>query len=195
MGGAPVLQVLTRCFRRPSMLVRNLASVAALGAGVEHTLLVDTLKGRGASYEALATVPVRGQYIWILDDDDICIFPGLLTELRRLAAKRVDVVVVRMDHGELGFCRMMRTGGRPELGKIGCSACIVRRRGGMEVRAVFVPGAYTSDFAFAAFLLDTEARRDGATEKGGYEVEWLDVVASRVQRRVWGGGVSAKAGG
>jgi hypothetical protein len=188
MGGAPVLQVLTRCFRRPSMLVRNLASVAALGAGVEHTLLVDTLgRGVGASYEALATVPVRGQYIWILDDDDICIFPGLLTELRRLAAKRVDVVVVRMDHGELGVLPDdAHWRAAPELGKIGCSACIVRREVWMEARAVFVPGAYTSDFAFAAFLLDTEARRDGATEKGGYEVEWLDVVASRVQRRSLG---------
>lgn len=189
----PFLQVFTRCFRRPSMLVRNLASVAALGAGVEHTLVVDTGqadgqgRGVGASYEALAAVPVRGQYIWILDDDDICIFPGLLTELRRLAAKRTDVVVVRMDHGELGILPDdARWRAAPELGKIGCSACIVRREVWLEARAVFMPGAYTSDFAFAAFLLDTEARRDGATEKGGYEVEWLDVVASRVQRRSLG---------
>ena len=77
MGGAPVLQVLTRCFRRPSMLVRNLASVAALGAGVEHTLLVDTL-GRGVARVTRRWRQCRygGQYIWILDDDDICIFPG-----------------------------------------------------------------------------------------------------------------------
>ena len=69
-------------------------------------------------------------------------------------------------------------------------------RGVDGARAVFVPGAYTSDFAFAAFLLDTEARRDGATEKGGYEVEWLDVVASRVQRRSLGAaGKCEKQGG
>lgn len=182
----PMLQVLTRCFRRPRMLAANLRSVAALGDGVEQTLLVDTLgRGIGASYEALAAVPVRGQYVWILDDDDVCIYPDLARDLRKLAGKRPDVVVVRMDHGDLG---VLPDGAHwqaaPALGKIGCSACIVRREVWLEARAAFVPGAYASDFAFAQKLLIAESAEK--SDKQGYVVEWLDVVASRVQRRSLG---------
>lgn len=197
MAGAPLLQVLTRCFRRPRMLTANMRSVVALGAGVEQTLLIDTGlrggagRGVGASYEALAALPVRGQYIWILDDDDVCIFPDLLRELRKAAARRADVVVVRMDHGDgLGVLpddAHWKTA--PELGKIGCSACIVRREVWLEARSAFVPGSYTSDFEFARFLLDAKAQRRNEgqlQEKQGYLVEWLDEVASRVQRRSMG---------
>ena len=61
MGGAPVLQVLTRCFGDHRCWCAIWLRWRRWGAGVEHTLLVDTLgRGVGASYEALATVPVRG---------------------------------------------------------------------------------------------------------------------------------------
>lgn len=174
MAGAPLLQVLTRCWRRPSLLQANLKSVAALGEGVEQTCVVDTEgRGIGASYEALARLEVRGQYIWILDDDDICIEPGLVGRLRELMRKRPDVVMVRMDHGDgLGVLPgEAQWGQAPVQGGIGCSGFMVRREVWLAERDVLVPGEYASDYRFIARVFG-----------GGYVVEWLDVVASRVQR-------------
>ena len=90
------------------------------------------LRGIGASYEALAAQPVRGEYIWILDDDDECIWRPLVADVRRLVAEKPEtqVIMLRMNHGaELGVLPDDKHwGGPPVEGRIGCSAFIAAGR-------------------------------------------------------------------
>ncbi len=170
-----LLEVLTRCNRRPQMLMANIRSLTAQSdPDWEQTFIVDTAeRGIGASYEALATQPVRGEYIWILDDDDLCIHPDLVRDLRKLATGRPGVVMVKMDHGTgLGVLPDAAHWGKaPVQGHIGCSAFIVRRDVWERHLGAFTPGHYASDFAFIHSVWEEEP-----------VIVWHDVVASRVQQ-------------
>lgn len=172
------LEVLTRCFRRPGLLAANQASLAAQTcADWTQTLLVDE-EGRGIawSYANMAAYGPRlaGEYVWILDDDDLCVRATLTAELRELAERLdPDVIMLRMDHGALGVLPDdARWGQRPQCGRIGVSAFVVRRATWQECAGAMVSGAgYTADYALIEAIWDSTPR-----------VVWHDVVASRVQR-------------
>jgi hypothetical protein len=144
--------------------------------------VVDTAgRGIGASYEALAQADAHGKYIWVLDDDDVCVYPHLVRALRRLVDREdavggveawPELVMVKMDHGRLGVQPDEALWGRaPVEGHIGVSAFLVRRDVWLRHRQAFTPGHYASDFAFIA-----------AAYAAAERVVWLDVVASRVLR-------------
>jgi hypothetical protein len=170
-----LLEVLTRCNRRPQMLMANIRSLTAQSdSDWEQTFIVDTAeRGIGQSYDALATQPVHGEYIWILDDDDLCIYPNLVSDLRRLAVQQPGVVMVKMDHGSgLGVLPDTEHWGKPpEQGYIGCSAFVVRRDVWDRNAAAFAHGHYASDFAF----INTAWKEEPV-------VVWHDVIASQVQQ-------------
>lgn len=175
-GDAPYVQVLTRCNQRPHALMRNVRSLAAQTDGDwAQTLLVDTASvGVGPSHVRLAEEPVRGEWVWCLDDDDECVLPTLVEGLKRIATTKpgVGVVMVRMDHGpELGVLPGPETWGRGVAeGAQGISSFIVRRAVWLEHRAAWGSLRYASDFDFIASVM-----------KGGPEVYWWDVTASRTQ--------------
>lgn len=172
-----LLEVLTRCNRRPKMLMENIRSLMAQSdPDWEQTFIVDTAtRGIGASYEALAAQPVRGEYIWILDDDDECIWRPLVADVRRLVAEKPEtqVIMLRMNHGaELGVLPDDKHwGGPPVEGRIGCSAFIVRRDAWQRHAGAFTPGHYASDFDFICSVWREEP-----------VIVWHDVIASRAQR-------------
>jgi hypothetical protein len=170
------LQVLTRCYKRPKMLLANITSLAAMvDPDWSQTILVD-FKGRGIgwSHQNLAAhAPLlRGAYIWILDDDDLCTRPSLVSELKTIADQYdPDVIMVRMDHGQLGilpgdadWCQA------PRQARIGVSAYIVKRAV-WQAHAQHFGAHYAGDFDFIA-----------AVVASGASIYWHDVVASRVQR-------------
>lgn len=174
------LHVLTRCYRRPALLCDNLRSLAALDStDWEQTLLVDTVgRGIGWSYGNMAAFAphLRGDYVWILDDDDLCIRPTLVDELKAIAAEHgPEVVMVRMDHGERG---VLPDGpfwqGPPVHGHIGCSAVIVQRAIWQRYAGAFGQH-YAGDFDFIQALFDAD-----------YDFYWHDVVASRCQQIGYG---------
>jgi hypothetical protein len=78
----PLLEVLTRHVPgRDDLLHRQRASLP-LGSDCVQTLLVDpTRSGVPASHVRLRSVTPRAQFVWVLDDDDVCADPGLLTTL------------------------------------------------------------------------------------------------------------------
>jgi hypothetical protein len=140
-----------------------------------QTFIVDTAaRGIGASYAALAAHPVHGEYIWILDDDDECIWRSLVADMRRIvrAKPETQVIMIRMDHGaDLGVLPDdAHWGGPPVQGHIGCSAFIVRRDVWQRYASVFAPGHYASDFDFIELVWRSEP-----------VTVWHDVVASRCQ--------------
>lgn len=171
------LQVLTRCYQRPTLLMQNINSIAAQSdPDFEHTLLVDGEgRGVGAAQAALANYAayVRGRYVWILDDDDLCVDAGLVAELKAIAAEHdPDVIMVRMDHGPRGVLPDNTHWQKPPaMSWIGCSAYIVRRELWQRHAHAFASATYNSDFDFI-----------DAVFRGDPEIYWHDRIVSQVQR-------------
>lgn len=151
------LQIVTRTFgRRPTLLARNQSSLAALrDPDWEQTLVVDEI-GRGVNWANtnLANVPASSEYVWVLDDDDMCALPSLLSTLKRLRAAQV--IVMRTQHALFGVLpHNAHWGGRPVLGDCGWSNYFVRSDVWNAHRAVLANMAcYEADHVFAAHLWD-----------------------------------------
>lgn len=171
------LEILTRCYKRPELLERNQASLAAqMLTNWQQTLLIDPV-GRGipwASENMGNYAPkLQGEYIWILDDDDECIQPTLFMELYRIhLTYNPDVIMLKMDHGRRGILPDEGYWGRPPVqAHIGVSAYVVRRELWQQQAWAWSPGVYHSDFNFIAAVFQSRPR-----------VYWHNVIASQVQR-------------
>jgi glycosyltransferase involved in cell wall biosynthesis len=172
----PFLEILTRCYKRPTLLQRNLDSIAAQTCDdFTHTLIIDNVGvGVGGAWAKLRDYAPRlvGDYIWILDDDDECIRPSLVEDLKAIAAQHdPDVIMLKMDHGQWGIKPSHSWKQWPELGDIGCSAYVVKR----AIWQHHAPEAwyatrYQSDYDFIKSIFSRP-----------YTICWYDVVASRVQ--------------
>jgi hypothetical protein len=176
----PFLEVLTRCYKRPLMLAVNRTSLLAQTCNDwTQTLLIDDQgRGIGWSHENMAAYAPRlvGDFIWILDDDDMCILPDFVEGLRFIVADSdPDVIFVKMDHGGGRILPTRYWGMMPRCGEIGVSAFVVRRSVWQTHVSAMVPGMYTSDYALISSIWD-----------GGASVYWWDVVASKVQKQSMG---------
>jgi hypothetical protein len=178
----PFLEVLTRTFNaRPHLLRINQESLRRqTDPDWVQTLLVDDV-GRGidwASENLAAYAPhLVGEYIFILDDDDTCILPTLVEELKFIVAdSNPDVIMIRMDHGAGHILPGDDTWLRPPvLGQIGCSAFVVRREVWQRHARAMEHGHYASDYDLIAAIWQSQPT-----------VYWHDVVASRVMRQSFG---------
>lgn len=171
------LEVLTRTYKRPTLLAQNQASVAALGNDVRHTILRDEVGiGCGAANARLAQFAPLGKYVWLLDDDDLCTYPELVQDLQYLDWLHGEpaAFIVRMDHGQyMGVLPNKADWEQaPKHAGIGCSAMITRRDVWMRHRHAWESGHYASDFDFINSVWDTWQR----------SIVWHNVIASRCQR-------------
>ena len=177
----PFLEILTRCYKRPRMFAINQTSLwAQTDPDWVQTLLVDDV-GRGIAWatENMAAYAPKlvGDYILILDDDDMLICPTLVADLKCLAAEfDPDVIMLRMDHGGGVVLPDDDTWGQPPvLGRIGCSAFVVRRAVWAAHAGAMVPGQYHSDFLFIESIWHADVK-----------VYWHNCVASRIMRQSFG---------
>ena len=171
----PFLEILTRTCKRPTLLAQNVASLACqTDAGWSQSLLVDEV-GRGigwASENMAAYAPhLVGHFVWCLDDDDVCVRPTLVAELRRIVAtKHADLIMLRMDHGPRGILPDdAHWGQAPTRGGIGMSAFVARRALWQRCAGALCPGSYESDYELVAELY-----------RHAKLIYWWDVIASRV---------------
>jgi len=176
----PFLEVLTRCYKRPLMLANNRASLAAQTCrDWTQTLLIDDVgRGIGWSHENMAAYASRlvGDYIWILDDDDMCIMPEFVAGVRSIAVRDdPDVIFVRMDHGGGRILPTKYWGQAPRCGEIGVSAFVVRRAVWQAHADAMVPGMYTSDYEFIRSIWESTPT-----------CYWWDAIASKVQKQSLG---------
>ncbi len=161
------------------MLKRNQASLAAQTDGDwEQTFLIDQVGlGIDRANESLGEYApqLKGRYIWILDDDDKCIRPTLVAELKAIVAQhqpQPDVVMIQMDHGPRGILPDdERWGLPPEQGGIGISAYVVKWSVWQYNAWAWTPGVYHGDYNFIATVF-----------AGKPTVYWHKVIASRVQQ-------------
>ena len=171
----PFLEVLTRCYRRPKMLEVCQQSLARQTCrDFQHTFLVDDI-GRGIawSYENLAAYAPKlvGEWIWLLDDDDMCISDTLVADLKAIAVEHnPEVIMLRMNHGERGILPGKNWQKPPVQGDIGCSAFVVKRKV-WQRHSGHLRAHYAGDYDFISSIF----ARD-------YEIYWHDCVASKVQR-------------
>lgn len=129
-----LLEVVTRTFlQRPNLLARNLESLTLqTDSDWSRTLVVDA-QARGCAWACanLATVEAVGDYVWVLDDDDLCCRNTLVAELRSILDQETlapDVIMVRAYHGKFGTLPSDATWLRePVCGKVGTSCYIIRR--------------------------------------------------------------------
>lgn len=171
----PFLEILTRhLITRPNLLGANQASLDQLDGDWEQTLLVDGV-GHGIGWSQLQmrdyAPRMTGDYIWILDDDDICIRPTLMRELESIAyVIDPDLIMMRMDHGPRGIQPDNQHWQKPPAhGHIGSSTYVVRRELWQHCAEAW-SDEYHADFLFGKALFDTSPM-----------VVWHDVIASRVQ--------------
>lgn len=174
---AAFLEVITRCYRRPQMLRENIASLQAQTDPDYQQVLLHDAVGRGVAWanEQLTQYTPEHDYVWLLDDDDMCIRPELVAELKAIAAEHEpDVIMLRMDHAERGVLPDgSYWGNPPAIAHVGCSAYVVTNEVWMAHRAAWSNGGYSADHGFIAdvFAANPEPL-----------VFWHDVIASRVQR-------------
>lgn len=179
---APFLEILTRHMPgRSPMLAINQTSLKTQTADdwCQSVLVDKAAAGVGASYVTLSRYAPRlcGRYVWILDDDDFCVRPQLVEELKAIVKEHdPDVIMMRMDHGPLGVKPENDFWERPVVpGRVGCSAYVVRREVWQQYAKHFLPGSYQSDYWFIASIFADSPK-----------VYWHDCVASRVQRISYG---------
>ena len=170
------LEVITRTFKRSELLAKNVASLEVWSDGDWIQTIYEDDVGHGVGWANgqmfhYAQV-LRGDYIWILDDDDICIRPTLVTELKMIVKEFMpDVIMLRMDHAERGILPPV---GLHILSKglIGCSAYVVRQEVWKRHAYQWQSANYSSDFDFINSILNDD----------DVSVHWHDVIASKVQR-------------
>jgi glycosyltransferase involved in cell wall biosynthesis len=167
------LDVIVRTFgRRPVLLERNLASLAALEDTDWRRVLVVDDQARGCAWanRNLATVDVAGEYVWVLDDDDLCCRPSLLGELRTIAAAEnwPDVIMVRAFHERFGLLPSdANWQQRPVRGNVGWS-CFIVRASVWHVHRQAIVERYDADFWWI----------DHLWQQPGLRWYWHDVTAA-----------------
>ena len=170
-----LLEIVTRCYKRPAMLAANQAALARqTDPDWMQTLLVDE-EGIGvvAANARLASVQPAGDYVWVLDDDDLCISDTLVADLRAIVAEHnPDLVFVRFDHHWLGVLPpdwTWRT--MPICGGIGGSGVIARADLWRRSCGGWTSGRYESDYDYVL----------QAYNRAG-NVYWHNAIVGKVQR-------------
>jgi len=169
-----LLEIITRTYKRPAMLRHNRASLERQSShDWTQTMMIDHEGiGIAATYERLSTYEPGGDFVWLLDDDDLCVYEDLVADLYDVAfAHNPDVVMMKMDRDGHILPDKFTWQKPPQLGHVCVSCFIVKRAVWMRHRSAFAPGTYSSDFNFISDVFERD-----------YEVYWLDVVASKCQR-------------
>ena len=167
------IEVVTRCYKRPEMLKINTASLdRQTFKDWEQTLLIDEV-GQGMTWAnaQLASFEPEGEYVWILDDDDVAVRSTLFGEVAEIIKREdADMVMVKMDHAQRGILPNP-WGAEPIVGRIGSSAAFIRREIWNQCKDAWLIPAYTADGEFMR-------RCFWASDC----VWWHNVVGSKVQR-------------
>jgi hypothetical protein len=138
----------------------------------EQILIRDAVGiGVPAANALLADCNPPGRYVWVLDDDDMCIFDDLIASIKEIAIEHdPDVVMVKMNHG-YNVYPSLGWGERPICGYIGSSASIVKRDVWSAHKDKWATGRYEADFDFIDDVFSAD-----------YRVYWHDEIVSHVQR-------------
>lgn len=171
---APFLEIITRAYRRPEMLAVNQATLDfQTDSDWQQTIIRDPVGVGVAQVNArMRDFEPEGQYVWILDDDDMCIRDTFVAELKQIVeTHQPDVIMVKMDHLHRGILPDDDVwGGKPVKGRIGCSAYVVKNETWRNNRKAWWHD-YSADYDFINAIFNS-----------GANIYWYGVIASKCQR-------------
>jgi hypothetical protein len=170
------LEVITRHMEsRPNFIQDNFASLDMQTCDDwVQTLLVDDV-GRGvewANYQMGRYAPnLVGEFIWVLDDDDVCVCETFVEDMKRIVEEHdPDVIISKIDaNGVIPPDELWRK--KPKVARIGM-ACFVVRRAVWQAHAEKFWPKLAADYNF---IFDVWAA-------GVYKWYWHDEVVMRIQQ-------------
>lgn len=176
----PFLEILTRHYtRRPGLLAACKASLdGQTDPDWVQTILIDDV-GRGvewANRNLGAYAPqVEGDYIWILDDDDVCVCDTLVADLKAIVAETcADVVMVKGEINRFGILPD-HWGEAPEYCHV-AMPCFVLRRDVWRRHAGMLTARLGADYRMIRDVFDA----------GVYRIAWLDKIVVRSEKARFG---------
>jgi hypothetical protein len=171
----PFLSIVTRCHKRPQGLQRCLESISKqTDPDYENVLIVDTkgigvIKANGLFYQHRDRV--RGEYVHLLDDDDVLVDTELVWRLKCIAKTHgwPDVIMFRAVHpgGQIKPPDKL-WGQRPVGSEIGGESYVVKREIWKRHIKTFGEHGYPGDFYFITELFNN-----------GYSIFWCDTVIAQ----------------
>ena len=170
-----LLSIITRCYKRPIGLRRNRLSVRLQTLqDYEQIFLVDK-EGQGinaadARMAAEAPTLIHGDYVYILDDDDLLIDNQFIDHIHDIAqAHDPDIIMVKSDNGYLGILPSAATWKRePQPGRVSVLNYVVRSEIWKRRAAAFA--THPTDAGDAMFIVELF--------KHDYKVHWLDAIVA-----------------
>jgi len=83
----PFLSIVTRTYRRPTLLANCIESLKAqTDQDFEHIIIRDDIGiGIAETYRRLRNQDVNGEYVWVLDDDNVVVEPTFIRQLKMQA--------------------------------------------------------------------------------------------------------------
>jgi glycosyltransferase involved in cell wall biosynthesis len=183
----PFLSIVTRCYKRPIALRRNIISVASqTSRDWEQIFIVDDV-GQGLLWANKSLYynrhRVHGNYVLILDDDDCLAHDKVVANLRDLVQSYIeepppDIIMIKMDQILRVLPDELVWGKHPIFGHIG-SCCFVVRRDIWNDNIELFGQPNGGDFSFIGALF-------AQAESGGWRIYWHDEVCTKVQRVGYG---------
>ena len=167
------LSVVTRCYKRPDMLAKNIASLEAqTDPDYEQLFIVDDDgQGIGWANRSLVMVEPVGEYVMVLDDDDMLANVRAIEEMKAATLARPDMLIFKASHDGLGVLPSPAIWGkRPLKGHIGSCDFISRR----DIWEKYIHRFGVDEGGDYAYLHAVWMNRP--------EVVWLDEVLASVQR-------------
>lgn len=126
----PFLSVITRCYKRPNMQAKNVASLEGQADPDYEQLFIVDERGHGIGWanRSLAIAGPVGEYVMVLDDDDMLVNDCAITWLKEATINAPALVIFKADHKELGILPSKAVWSkRPLKGQIGSISFISRR--------------------------------------------------------------------
>ena len=170
------MEVITRHMEsRPNFIQDNFASLDMQTCDDwVQTLLVDATghSVEWANYWLGKYGPnLIGEYIWVFDDDDICVCKTFVEDLKRIVAEyNPDVIISREDaNGIIPPDDLWMK--EPRISRIGMGNFVVRREVWQEYADSFWP-KLAADYNFIRTIWDT----------GKYKWYWNDVLVHKIQQ-------------
>jgi len=170
-----LLSVVTRCYKRPVGLRRNqLSLMLQTRQDYEQILLVDNvglgIKAADERMAAEAPALINGEYVYILDDDDMLIGNQFIAHIHAIAQTHdPDIIIVKSDNGRLGILPSAAMWEKkPQPGRISTLNYVVKA----EIWKRHAPAFATHPHDAGDAMFVTELFRHG------YSVYWLDAIAA-----------------
>lgn len=170
----PFLSVVTRCYQRPEMLKANVQSLAEQSdPDYEQIFVIDeTGEGLHAANQALALAEPEGEYVLILDDDDMLTDRDAIAVLKdAVTPEDPAILFFKAHHAELGTLPSPAMWGRRPIRCHVGSCDFITRRDWWERHIEAFGAPHQGDFEFLKAMWMDAPR-----------AEWLDRRLAAVQR-------------